>query len=104
MQQGQTVGVELDLIQVPEMGAVGQVANDGATDIVALGSEITIVEEGSDEEETYTIVGAAEARPSEGKISNESPIGGAMLGRKKGEKVKVKTPAGETVFKIKKIK
>jgi len=80
------------------------ITNDGATDVVALGSEITIVEEGSDEEETYTIVGAAEAKPSEGKISNESPIGGAMLGRKKGEKVKVKTPAGETVFKIKRIK
>src|SRR5215468_10656249 len=80
------------------------ISNDGATDVVALGSVVTIVEEGGDEEETYTIVGAAEANPREGKISNESPIGGTLLGRKKGEKVKVKTPGGETTFKIKRIK
>jgi transcription elongation factor GreA len=80
------------------------ISNDGTTDVVSLGSAVTIVEEGGDEEETYTIVGAAEANPREGKISNESPIGSTLLGRKKGEKVKVKTPGGETVFKIKRIK
>ena len=50
------------------------------------------------------IVGAAEANPREGKISQKSPIGSALLGRKKGDKVKVKTPDGDTItFKIKKI-
>ncbi|MBL8116288.1 MAG: transcription elongation factor GreA [Anaerolineae bacterium] len=80
------------------------ISNDGQTDQVRLGSEVTIVEDGSDEEESYFIVGAAEANPREGKISHESPIGSALLGRKKGEKVRAQTPTGEIVFKIKKIK
>jgi transcription elongation factor GreA len=64
---------------------------------------VTIIEEGTDDEETYMIVGAAEANPREGKISNESPIGSALLGRRKGEKVRAKTPGGEIVLKIKRI-
>jgi transcription elongation factor GreA len=79
------------------------IANNGTTDEVRLGAVVTIVEDGGDEEETYTIVGAAEANPRDGKISHESPIGGALLGRRKGEKVRVKTPGGEIVFKIKRI-
>jgi len=67
--------------------------------IVGLGSEVTVTEEG-EPPETYKIVGATEANPSLGKISNESPLGAALLNRKKGDKVKVQTPNGETVFKI----
>jgi transcription elongation factor GreA len=80
------------------------VTNNGTSDEVRVGALVTIVEDGSHEEETYTIVGAAEANPREGKISHESPIGGALLGHRKGEKVRVKTPGGEVVFKIKRIK
>jgi transcription elongation factor GreA len=80
------------------------ITNDGGNDMVRLGSEVTIVEEGADEEETYTIVGAAEANPREGRISHESPIGAALIGHKKGDKVRVKTPGGELVFKIKRIR
>lgn len=80
------------------------ISSNSASEEVRIGSEVTIVEDGSDEEETYMIVGAAEANPREGKISNQSPIGGALLGRRKGEKVRVKTPSGEIVFKIKRIK
>lgn len=80
------------------------IANDGATDMVRLGSEVTIVEDGADDEESYFIVGAAEANPREGKISHESPIGAALLGHKKGDKVRVNTPGGDVVFKIKRIK
>jgi transcription elongation factor GreA len=79
------------------------VANNGASDEVRVGTLVTITEDGSTDEETYTIVGAAEANPREGKISNESPIGSALLGRRKGEKVRVKTPGGEIIFKIKRI-
>jgi transcription elongation factor GreA len=75
----------------------------GASDEVTLGCSVTIVEDGTKDEESYTIVGAAEANPREGKISNESPIGSALLGRKVGEKVKVNTPAGVITFKVKKI-
>lgn len=67
--------------------------------MVGLGSEVTVTEEG-EPPETYKIVGATEANPSLGKISNESPLGKALLNRKKGDKVKVNTPNGETVFKI----
>lgn len=80
------------------------IENSGKTDVVSLGSEVTILEDGTSEEETYTIVGAAEANPHAGKISNESPIGSALLGRKVGEKVRVKTPGGEVTFKVKRIR
>jgi transcription elongation factor GreA len=45
-------------------------------------------------------VGSAEAAPAEGRISNESPVGRALLGRKKGDKVKVSVPAGDQVYEI----
>ena len=77
--------------------------NDGHSDVVNVGSTITLREEGEDQDETYMIVGAAEASPREGKISNKSPIGEAALGRKKGDKIRVRTPNGEVIFKIKKI-
>ena len=60
-------------------------------DMVQLGSKVTI-KEGNFDPETFTIVGVAEANPREGKISNESPIGKAILNRKAGESVKVETP------------
>jgi transcription elongation factor GreA len=69
---------------------------------VALGCEVTIVAE-DEPEETYRIVGAAEADPRNGKISNESPMGAALLGHKKGEKVTVHTPGGEWTVTIKAI-
>ena len=75
---------------------------DIANDVVRVGCEVTIQEEDF-EPETYRIVGAAEANPSEGKISNESPLGSALLGKKVKNKVKVKTPDGQIVFKILKI-
>jgi transcription elongation factor GreA len=80
------------------------IAKDGTSDAVTVGSEVTIVEDGADDEETYHIVGAAEANPSEGKISHLSPIGSALIGAKKGDKVRVQTPGGQIVFKVKKIK
>jgi transcription elongation factor GreA len=52
---------------------------------------------------SYTIVGSNEAKPEEGKISNESPIGRAFLKRKVGDKVVVKTPSGEASYQITKI-
>lgn len=70
--------------------------------VVQIGSKVTIKEQGFDSE-TYVIVGAAEANPREGKISNESPIGKAILNRKVGETVKVETPGGTYNVKILKI-
>ncbi|MBK9927536.1 MAG: transcription elongation factor GreA [Anaerolineales bacterium] len=72
------------------------------SDGVQLGSKVTI-KEGNFESETFIIVGMAEANPREGKISNESPIGKAILGRKVGDTVKVETPGGTYNVKILKI-
>lgn len=78
------------------------VAEVPASDSVQVGSKVTICEEGTDEEEVYTIVGAAEANPSIGKISNESPLGKALINKKPGDKVQVDAPAGSfTVTLIK---
>lgn len=79
------------------------VDTDGPSDMVRIGSTVTIREIGEDEDEVYTIVGAAEANPSEGRISLKSPIGAALIDRKKGDKVKVDTPNGSISFKIRKI-
>ena len=70
--------------------------------VVSVGRTVTVQEEDFDPE-TFRIVGAAEANPMDGLISNESPLGQALLGRKKGEKVKVKTDAGEFTYKIKSV-
>ncbi len=70
---------------------------------VVVGSTVTIQEQGY-EPESYTIVGAAEANPREGKISNESPIGKAILNREVGESVPVETPSGTYKVKILKVK
>jgi transcription elongation factor GreA len=70
---------------------------------VHVGSRVTIMEDGEPEAETYTIVGAAEANPALGKISNESPLGKSLLGRKAGDKVQVDAPAGAFVVKILKL-
>ena len=72
------------------------------SDSVQLGSKVTI-KEGNFEAETFIIVGAAEANPRDGKISNESPIGKSILNRKIGETVKVETPGGTYNVKILKV-
>ena len=69
-----------------------------STTHVQIGSTVEV--EGSDGRETYTIVGSTEASPTDGKISNESPVGRALLGHKKGEKVVVSVPAGAFTYKI----
>jgi transcription elongation factor GreA len=69
-----------------------------STDHVQIGSTVTV--DSNDGEESFTIVGSTEAKPTEGRISNESPVGRALLGKKKGEKVVVKVPAGDFTYKI----
>jgi transcription elongation factor GreA len=64
----------------------------------------TIITESSKVKKEFTIVGAQEADPSTGKISNESPLGSAFLGKKEGEKVKVMLPKGDVEYKIIEIK
>jgi transcription elongation factor GreA len=70
---------------------------------VWVGSTVTVRIDGEDEDETWTIVGSAEAKPREGKISNESPIGAALLGKRVKQKATVQTPSGVMKLTIVKI-
>jgi transcription elongation factor GreA len=68
---------------------------------VELGDTVTL--NGNGAERVLTIVGSVEANPAENKISNQSPIGQSLLGKKTGEKVEIQLPAGKKVYTIKKI-
>lgn len=72
-------------------------------DVVTLGKSVTFVELPDGDEETYTIVGSAEADPFEGKISNDSPMAKSLLGHKINEEVSVATPGGDIQVKIVKV-
>lgn len=76
--------------------------HNGPTNVVALGTRVTVRELDGDPEE-YQLVGAAEADPQRGRISNESPLGRALLGRRVGDEVKVHAPGGALSFKVVKI-
>jgi transcription elongation factor GreA len=78
------------------------VAGSESTDSVQVGCKVTIQEDDSEPEE-YTIVGAAEANPRAGKISNESPLGKALINRKAGETVQVEAPAGSFTVRVVKV-
>jgi transcription elongation factor GreA len=77
-------------------------SSDIGTDVVGVGSVVHVKDEGG-KSTKYTIVGSAEASPAELKLSNESPIGKALLGHKRGEQVVISTPRGERKLKITKI-
>ena len=77
-------------------------ASDLGTDVVRVGSIVHVKDEGG-KSTKYTIVGSAEASPAEMKLSNESPVGKALLGHKRGEQVTISTPKGERKLKITKI-
>ena len=76
--------------------------SDMSTDTVRVGSVVAVTDEAG-KTTKYTIVGSAEAKPAERKLSNESPVGKALMGRKRGEEVVFATPKGERRLKIKQI-
>ena len=73
-----------------------------SADMIQVGSTVTVQEEGLPAE-TYTIVGAAEADPAKGRISNESPLGKALLNKKPGDQVQVDAPGGVFVVQVLKV-
>ncbi|KRM72848.1 transcription elongation factor GreA [Lacticaseibacillus brantae] len=97
--------LETRIVQVENMLRYAQIidANAVAADEVSLGKTVTFVEVGDDEEESYTIVGAAEADAFNGKISNDSPIAQALIGKHQGEKVDISTPGGTMTVEITKV-
>jgi transcription elongation factor GreA len=79
-------------------------SGDVTTDVVSVGTIVRLRDIDAKETIEYTIVGSAEADPAEYRLSNESPVGRAILGRKKGETVEVTAPRGSLKYKIMDIK
>ena len=77
--------------------------SDEPHDFVRVGDWVTVTEDGYDEEEKYHLVGPTEADPAAGRISNESPLGKALLGTKVNDVVRVNAPNGVIDFKVVKI-
>ncbi|MDE2836621.1 MAG: transcription elongation factor GreA [Chloroflexota bacterium] len=73
---------------------------DASSDVVELGSIVSVQMGKAKKADTYTIVGSTEASPTDGRISNESPLGKALLGRKAGDKAEFKTPSGSQSITI----
>lgn len=94
------------IAQVEEMLKYAQVVDTESVDpnVVSVGKTITYTEVGTDDPETYTIVGSDESDPLNGKISNDSPIAQALLGKKKGETVSITTPGGKFDVVINEVK
>ncbi len=78
-------------------------AKDLTTDVVQVGSTVKVADEDSGKDQTFTIVGSAEADPKRGRISNESPVGSALLGKCVGEEVAVSAPGGSFRLRIKQL-
>jgi transcription elongation factor GreA len=96
--------VEGRILEIEHMLASAQeIKRRRAKDMVRIGSTVVVKQDGSSDE-TYTIVGVAEANPKDGLISNESPLGRALLEGKVGDEIEVEAPAGVLNFRIVKIK
>ena len=97
--------VEDRIAQVEDMLKYAQVVDADSVDPneVSVGKTVTYTEVGTDDPETYTLVGSDEYDPLNGKISNDSPIAQALLGKKKGETVSITTPGGQFDVVINKV-
>jgi transcription elongation factor GreA len=100
---------ERDILQarineIEEILLKAQVTAVKNTGVVSLGSIVTLEMVGKKKQLTYQMTGEYESNPSEGKISIESPVGKALLSKKKGDSVEVTTPAGKITYKILEIK
>lgn len=96
--------IEARIEEIEEILKSAEVIEDRPDDgSIGIGSRVTIEEKGTDDEITFDIVGASEANSLKGHISNESPVGAALMTHKEGEEVTVETPDGECVYRILKV-
>lgn len=93
--------VESRIAEIEEILSNAEIIGNGSKTKVALGSKVEL--KTGDKTVVYTIVGPVEADPLEGKISNESPIGVALFGKKVGDSATITTPKGDTTYEIVKI-
>ena len=98
--------LEARIQEIEAMLRVAKVVDDGdvSTRRVGIGTQVTVYDYEYDEEITYGIVGATEVDMKNNKISNESPVGKALIGAKKGDEVEVETPGGVMKYKVLSIK
>lgn len=97
--------IENEIREMEEILLTCKIADNKTTaGIVSIGSTVKLYDEEFDEELTYKVLGSTESDPANGIISNNSPVGIAIMGRKEGETVKVKTEAGSIIYKILKVK
>lgn len=92
--------LEEQIRKVEEILKSSVVVKGGGGDTIQIGSRVTVQKEGTSHKKNYVVVGSAEVSMSEGKISNLSPFGSAMFGKKKGDKVSFKAPGGTANYKI----
>lgn len=92
--------IEGEILTLESMLRNAKLIEKGATDVVAVGSTVVLKDLEFGDELEYTIVGSAEADPTEARISNESPVGAAILGQKVGSIVEVNVPAGILKYEI----
>ncbi len=95
--------LEARIQKIEEILKSSHVVKGGGGDVVEAGSKVVVIKEGEKEEKTYTIVGSEEADMKEGKISNRSPFGEALFGKKKDDTVSFITPRGSVNYKIIKV-
>ena len=96
--------LEGEILELEEKIRNSDIISDTGGDVVTLGSRVVILDIEEDETEEYMIVGSTEADPDAAKISNESPVGAALIGKSVGEIVDVHAPAGIIKYKIVEIK
>jgi transcription elongation factor greA len=90
--------LETRVIEIEDILQHASIIKSADATVVGLGSAVEL--KNSDKTVTYTVVGPVEADPMEGKISDESPIGQALMGKKVGDEVTISTPKGEIVYTI----
>ena len=95
--------LEGEILEIEEKLKRAVIIKEGKKGTVSLGSKVDFVDEATGEAFTYEIVGTTEADVESGRISNESPLGNALLGRKVGDKAIVNAPAGVTTYTVKKV-
>lgn len=92
--------LEERIAKIEEVLQSSETVKGGGGDTIEVGSRVVVEKENTKEEKKYVIVGSEEADMANGKISNKSPFGQALFGKKKGEKISFKTPNGMVNYKI----